>query len=244
MTNAPYSVEQQSALRRDPHELMQIFESAEDLPTLPEVAVRLQQVVDDPHSGAREVARIIQDDPAIATRVLRVVNSVFYKPGSGSLITELHRAVARLGFLTVTNIALSTSIFRAFGRVQQPAFDRREFWRHSVSVGIVTSVLNEECGQCAGTQVTRDAAHLAGIVHDMGKILFERYANPEFHQAIHNAREGDLPVVKEEQRWLGMGHDVAGAWLASEWQTLLITSATNRPWAKAATPTLLTTAAS
>lgn len=218
MSDAPYLAEPQSATRRDPYELMRIFEGAEDLPTLPEVAVHLQEVVDDPHSGAREVARIIQDDPAIATRVLRVVNSVFYKPGRGAEITELHRAVARLGFLTVTNIALSTSIFRAFGRVQQPAFDRREFWRHSVSVGIVASVLHDQCDLAGEARVTRDAAHLAGIVHDMGKILFERYANAEFHEAIHSAREGDLPIVKEEERFLGMGHDAAGAWLASEWK--------------------------
>ena len=103
------------ATKRDPYELMQIFEGAEDLPTLPEVAVRLQQVVDDPKSDARDVAKIIADDPAIATKVLKVVNSVFYSPRRGAEITDLQPAVARLGFLTVTNIALSTSVFQAFG---------------------------------------------------------------------------------------------------------------------------------
>ncbi len=203
---------------RDPYELMQIFESAEDLPTLPEIAVRLQEVVDDPHSDARDVAKIIQDDPAIATKVLKVVNSVFYAPRGCAMITELQPAVARMGFVAVVNIVLSTSVFQAFARVQQPVFDRREFWRHSVCVGIAAAVLHDYLKEKEERPISRDSVHLAGIVHDMGKILFERYANPEFHTAIHNAREYKLPGFKEESRFLGLGHDEAGAWLAEKWQ--------------------------
>ena len=102
---------------RDPHELLDIFKSAEDLPTLPEVALRLQEVVDDPHSSAKDVAKIIEDDPAIATKVLKMVNSVFYAPVHGEEITQLTPAIARLGFITVTNIALSTSVFQAFSLI-------------------------------------------------------------------------------------------------------------------------------
>jgi len=203
---------------RDPYELLQIFESAEDLPTLPEIAVRLQEVVDDPHSDAKDVAKIIQDDPAIATKVLKVVNSVFYAPRGCKAITELQPAVARLGFVAVVNIVLSTSVFQAFGRVQQPVFDRREFWRHSVCVGIAASVLHDYIRTKEDRPISRDAVHLAGIVHDMGKILFERYANPEFHRAIENAREHDLSALKEERRFLGFGHDEAGGWLAEKWK--------------------------
>jgi len=65
--------------------------------------------------------------------------------------------------------------------------------------------------------ISRDSVHLAGIVHDMGKILFERYANPEFHTAIESAAEHKLPLFKEERRFLGLGHDEAGAWLAEKW---------------------------
>jgi HD-like signal output (HDOD) protein len=203
---------------RDPYQLMRIFESAEDLPTLPEIAVRLQEVVDDPHSDARDVAKIIQDDPAIATKVLKVVNSVFYAPRGRAEITELQPAVARLGFVAVVNIVLSTSVFQAFGRVQQPVFDRREFWRHSVCVGIAAAVLHDYLKADNERPISRDSVHLAGIVHDMGKILFERYANPEFHLAIKNAGEYKLPGLKEERRFLGLGHDEAGAWLAEKWK--------------------------
>jgi len=218
MNEITYSGEVSAVGARDVHELLALFSSAEDLPTLPEVAVRLQEIVDDPHSSAKDIARIIQDDPAIATKVLKVVNSVFYAPAHGVEITELQAAITRLGFLSVTNIALSTSVFQAFGRAQMPVFNRREFWRHSVCVGIAASVLHNYCANVIEQPLTRDQVHLAGIVHDMGKILFERYANPEFHQAIKSATEEDIPVIKEECRFVGMGHDEAGAWLAEKWK--------------------------
>jgi len=205
-------------LCRDPQELLLIFETAQDLPTLPEVALRLQEVVDDPHSGAKDVARIIEDDPAIAAKVLRAINSVFYAPAHGVEIKQLPPAIARLGFMAVTNIALSTSVFQAFGRVQQPIFDRREFWRHSVNVGVMTAVLYDACANRMEQRITRDAAHLAGIMHDMGKILFERYAHNEFHAAIRSAKEREIDILKEERRLVGLGHDEAGAWLARKWK--------------------------
>ncbi len=147
-----------------------------------------------------------------------MVNSVFYAPARGEEITRLTPAIARLGFITVTNIALSTSVFQAFSRAQKPAFDRREFWRHSVCVGVVTSVLYDYTVNRINQRITRDVAHLSGIVHDMGKILFERYANPEFHQAINSAGTEDIPSIKEEARFIGMGHDQAGAWLGGRWK--------------------------
>jgi HD-like signal output (HDOD) protein len=218
MIETTYTNEINTTKQRNPRELLQIFENAEDLPTLPEVALKLQKVVDDPRSSAKDVARLIEDDPAIATKVLKMVNSVFYAPSHGVKITQLQPAIARLGLIAVSNIALSTSVFQAFSRCQMPVFDRREFWRHSITVGIVTSVLYDYSVNNIDQHVTRDMAHLAGIVHDMGKILFERYANAEFHKAIKSAKAADIPAVKEEARFIGMGHDEAGAWLANKWK--------------------------
>lgn len=203
--------------QRDPRELLHIFAQAEDLPTLPEVAVRLQEMVNDTDSSAKDVARLIEEDPAITTKVLKMVNSFFYAPLHGEEITQLQPAISRLGFVTIANIALSTSVFQAFRKSGNQTFSRRDFWRHSVCVGIIASVLHDFTANEVSQPITRDRVHLAGIVHDMGKILFERYANDEFHLAIKSATDEDIPVVKEESRFLGMGHDEAGDWLGQRW---------------------------
>ncbi len=208
----------ETAPLRDPLELMNIFDSADDLPTLPEVAITLQKAVNNPDSSAKDIAKIIEQDPSISTKVLKMVNSVFYAPAHGSEITQLSPAIARLGFITVANIALSTSVFQAFSANSNPVFDRREFWKHSVCTGIITSVLYDFCMDRIEQPISRDIAHLSGIVHDMGKVLFEKYANEEFHIAISSAKEADLPSVKEEERYIGMGHDHAGAFLAGKWR--------------------------
>lgn len=215
--------EQQSSglsvdVKRTPHELWTIFESAQDLPTLPEVIVRLQKMVDDPRIGARDLVKLIEQDPAISTKVLKVVNSVFYSPANGVEITHLQPAIARLGFLAVVNIALTTSVFAAFARSRTPVFDRKEFWKHSVCVGIVSSVLYDYTADIIEQPLSKDTVHLAGIIHDIGKILFECYANNEFHQAITNAQNEEVSLVKEECRVIGMGHDEVGAWLGEKWK--------------------------
>ena len=202
---------------RDPHELWLEFKSAQDLPTLPEVAIRLQQIIDDPHSSAQHVAGVIEEDPALATKVLRIVNSTFYSTVHGAKITRLSPAIARLGFVAVANIVLSTSVFQAFSKVQRPVFNRRSFWRHSICTGTVASILYDFTADIIEQPLNRDEVHLAGIVHDTGKILFERYANKEFHHAIMSARSADIPVIKEECRFLGVGHDEVGAWLGDRW---------------------------
>ena len=209
---------QDNVAMRDPNELLEIFSQADDLPTLPEVAVKLQDLVNDPDSSAKDVASLIDQDPAITVKVLKMVNSVFYAPAHGREITHLQAAIARLGFVTVANIALSTSVFEAFATSKNPLFDRREFWRHSICVGIIASVLYDYCADSFEQHITRDMVHLAGIVHDMGKILFERYSNDEFHLAIKNSRDNSKPVVQEETSAIGMSHDEAGAWLANQWK--------------------------
>jgi HD-like signal output (HDOD) protein len=198
-------------------ELLEIFSKATDLPTLPEVAIKLLEMVNDPDSNAKDVAHLIDQDPAITIKVLKMVNTIFYAPSHGQEITHLQAAIARLGFVTVTNIALSTSVFEAFAKNDSPLFDRKEFWRHSICVGIIASVLYDFCSDNFEQHITRDMLHLAGIVHDMGKILFERYANDEFHQAIGNSRTIHTPILNAEENCIGMSHDKAGAWLAKKW---------------------------
>lgn len=202
---------------RTPEELLKIFSSANDLPTLPQVAVRLIKLLDDQASSAKDVARLIEQDPAIAVRVLKTVNSALYAPTLTREISDLQLAVSRMGFVTVANIALSTSVFEAFKPADRPVFNRNEFWRHSVCVGILASLLYEKLSATVRQRLSRDVVHLAGIVHDIGKILFERYANAEFHLALENARARNVDTGEQERSIVGMGHDEAGAWLSERW---------------------------
>ena len=90
------------------------LESIDDLPTIPLVIQKIEEAISDEEASAKKVASVIQDDPAIMTRILKIVNSVYYRTADGKEINSLPLAIARLGFVTIKNIALSSSVFTAF----------------------------------------------------------------------------------------------------------------------------------
>ncbi len=101
------------------------LEKIYNLPTLPAVIEKLGEEIRNPKSDARRVAALIEDDPSMMSRILKVVNSAFY--GGIEPITSVQQAVSRMGFNAINNIALSTSVFAAFDKSGEAGFDRKEF---------------------------------------------------------------------------------------------------------------------
>ena len=109
-------------------QIFQTLDKIRNLPTLPVVVQQLRKAVADPNSDASRIAKLIQDDPSMMARILKVVNSVLY--GASVPINSLQMAVSRMGLNAVNNIAMSTSVFSTFSKAQQTDFNREDFWRH------------------------------------------------------------------------------------------------------------------
>ncbi len=192
------------------------LEKKTDLPTLPAVMTRLTAIVNNPNADASQVAKIIKDDPAMTTRILKVVNSAAYFAGEN--ISSIQHAVARMGFAAIKNVALSTSVFKAFDPKQSSGFDRQEFWRHSVCVGIAANVLYKRTETTFERKMQRDTMHLAGLLHDIGKIIFESQFRTEFMSAVRIASETSRPLFEAEREVFGVDHAEMGGWLAERWK--------------------------
>lgn len=191
------------------------LETIRSIPSLPIVVQRLRRTVRNPYSDAKQIAGIIQDDPSMMARVLKVVNSVLY--GGREPVASLQLAVARLGMSTVSNIATSVSVFSSFGTKGQKNFDRIAFWRHCIATGVIAEVVHERHPLKARAKYTNDFLHLCGLLHDIGKIVLEQHLHEEFMKAVKECRAKATPLIESEREILGSDHAQIGAWLGMKW---------------------------
>ena len=194
------------------------LEAIDDLPSLPEIVTRLTRAIEDPNTSANDVASIMQDDPAITAKILKLVNSAFYGAVTANKeITSVPYAVARMGFNEVRNVVLTMSVFSMFNR-RERTIDRREFWRHCISVGITTKVIyNYAGGESRLRDTSPDSLFVAGLLHDLGIIVLEQYFHKSFASLCAYAQQHDLPLQKAEERKWDVSHGDIGAFLAKKW---------------------------
>ncbi len=184
-----------------------------DIATLPEVTIKIIEIVEDPSSTARDLHKVIKNDPALSAKVLKVVNSAFY--GLPGQIGSVDRAIVLLGMSAVKNIAVAASIARLFktGKMSE-RFSARDLWQHSVAVGVAARLIAKAAGQPAGL----DEVFLAGLIHDMG-VLVQRQAFPEkLTEVINRCSAGGGTFRELETSIVGVDHQVLGDALTSKWK--------------------------
>ncbi len=147
------------------NELIQDLESGQlQLPTLPEVALRVRDVVDDENATAGEIANIIAQDAALSARLIHVANSPLYR--GRREIDRLSMVIARLGNKLVRNLVTSQVMKQMFQATNDTIDQRlRDIWEHSVQVAAIARAL---AGQQPG--ISPDQAMLAGLIHDIGTL--------------------------------------------------------------------------
>lgn len=135
-----------------------------DLPSPPDLGIRIGRAIDNPDTSNEQVSRIIQLDPALTTRLIQVANSPLYS-GLGK-ISNCNTAVTRLGLATTRNLVISfllKNLFRNKSPLLQKSMD--EVWRNSTKVAAISSVLAK-----VTPRMDVGRAMLAGLIHQIGAI--------------------------------------------------------------------------
>lgn len=184
---------------------------SENLPVLPTVVVQILKLYEDPNISSRSLEHIIEQDPAMAAKVLRVAGSSMYGMKS---VTTVNRALSVLGMNTLRSIAISLAYQQILsGKQVRPAFDHLALWRHSLAVGIGARGLMRHVNIGLAEEM-----YVAGLMHDIGILTMDRFAQPELVKAVQTATAKRIPLREAELMVNGFDHCQVGGYLADKWK--------------------------
>lgn len=179
------------------------------LPSLPDSVAKLTEMLDDPNCDMKSVASVISGDPAIALKTLRLVNSAYY--GLGQEVTSVDHATVLLGAKVLKNLAMTATAFECMKS------SATQFLTHSVACGFaMKSIVLSGC--IKGFVGSEDEAFTYGLIHDIGKVIFEEYMPDEYAEVAAVVEAEHIPWFKAEQLVIGVDHAELGSRLAQKWK--------------------------
>lgn len=189
----------------------QRFNGIEGLPTLPLVLQQLQKVINNPRSNMSQIAVVVAKDQALASRSIRLVNSAFYartKP-----VTSIQQAIVTLGLKTLNNLMLGLSVIKMFDSSRQYGYDPNAFWEHSFA----TALMAKKLVAVTGYDVDAEECFVAGLLHDMGRLVMEQFLHDDFITALQASQSDKKSLLCCEIEVIGFSHADVGAWLGRRW---------------------------
>lgn len=182
-----------------------------ELVSPPNTYSQIDGLLQDPNSSIDDISAVINTDPALATRLLKVVNSPFY--GFPSQINTISRAITIVGTRELTHLVLATSVINAFKGIPSSLINMTEFWRHSLACAIAARYLAKKCGHRA-----TERYFISGLLHNIGSLVLYQSVPELAREAINSAQFGHEVIYKAEQRIVGFDHTEVGLALVKAWR--------------------------
>jgi putative nucleotidyltransferase with HDIG domain len=175
------------------------------LPSLRSIENALRELLNSDRRYTHQISEIIRRDPSLTARLLRLVNSVYY--GLTTPINSIEDAVFYLGVRQIRQLAMVTPVIEDFTKMAgNTPFPWREFWQHCIGVAIMT----REVISCVQSPAD-DSDYVAGLVHDVGRIVMAATFPDHFLEIQRRARLEPRPLLELETEVLGIQHTELGA---------------------------------
>ncbi|MDY6852527.1 MAG: HDOD domain-containing protein [Thermodesulfobacteriota bacterium] len=191
--------------------VLQRLEKIDDLPTLPTIAMEVNQMLNDYDISIHVLSKTIERDQSITFKILKLVNSAFF--GLPSKVSTISHAVILLGFNSVRNAVVSVSVIDTFSQKKAlRGFDVTDFWSHSVAVAVTSRYLAE-----SSKTSHPDDCFIGGLLHDMGKLIMAQYFQDLFVKVWNSMQENKISFFDAEKKELPINHAQLGSELARKW---------------------------
>lgn len=176
----------------------------------PIVFLKLQQALNDPDLSFEEVDPIINTDPNLAARLLKIANSSFY--GLDTKVKTITHALGIVGIKPVIEMALSTIMVQEFKGIPKELVDMESFWKHSIACGLAAREIGKNL-----LLDNMDSLYSAGMLHDLGSLIIYQGNPKKAKKILIRCQSEGLPLSEVEEAVLGFNHAKIGAFLFEKW---------------------------
>ncbi len=188
----------------------ELIENCDDLPTLPDVYLRVKEVIEDPNASMVDMAKALSLDPAMTARMLKLVNSSFY--GLSGKIETVSRAASILGMHPIHDLVLATAVASTFSNVQSSTMDMKTFWKSSVERGLLARVMAQ-----AYNLIDSERLFVGGLLGDIGHLVMFHKIPDVAQEVLEKARAEARVRSTLETEIIGFHAGEVGAQLLESW---------------------------
>ncbi len=193
-----------------------------NLPTLPAIATEVLQIVRQDRLSVNQMFPLIEKDPPLAMKVLKIANSAYY--GLKEKVESLRHAIVIIGMQELSHLVIGFSVIKAFSdgggdhhrqwKNYKEHTDRwRQFWEHSSACAHIAELLNNKLKISI-----QSSPYSLGLLHDIGKLTLYKIDPENYFEALEFAHVEQCDVILAEEETLGVNHAQVGMWLAQKWQ--------------------------
>ena len=187
-----------------------ILRRINDLPPMPRIIAKAREIMDNPRSGFKEIAEVIEADQAIAAKVLQVANSAYY--GLSGMVASIHQATVVLGHKTLEQLITMVSASSLLGnRLKGYRLGAGTLWQHSLAVALCSRLIAKDRAPALESD-----AFSVGLIHDAGKLALDRYLFEQSAQMDQVLQTG-VSFLEAEKLVLGFDHTELAAGLCTKW---------------------------
>lgn len=192
---------------RNPEDLLKDFG---EISSLPIVYQKINEAVEKPRSSIADIGKIISEDPGLTARLLRLVNSAFYR--FPSKIETITQALVIIGTNQLRDLALATSIVSLFKGIPKDLVDMESFWRHSIACGTAAKII-----AIHRREANIERFMIAGMLHDIGRLVLYKKMSEEIREAILRCQSEKTLLFLAEREFIGFDHARLGGLLLRSW---------------------------
>lgn len=186
------------------------IEATKSLLTLPHILLKLLEVCNKKPVKIDEISQIINKDASLSARLMSMANPVCYGPPNR--VKSIDQALLFLGPDTIKNIAISSIVQQSFNQIKNSYISSLKIlWKHSLMSAVLAKMIAEKV-----SYPNHDEAYLAGLFHDIGKLVLWVNFTEEYTKALQATRSNPALLLDSEKR-IGASHNEIGAWLINSW---------------------------